>query len=137
MQEKNKLYNLKRHKNTKRKAISTWRVKFQKLVTFENDLCPLFSAYFQNYSKHISQILAQEIRHANSHFSFRKHFKIKFEKMCKRTSKMVHVQIFKTGHRPWPLVEEMFITFEPPTRILRSLYRWNRIEISKNATWAK
>ena len=109
----------------------------KKLVTFEINLCLLFSAYFQKYSIKLSPILEQENIHVNAHFSFRNYFKIQIGKVWKRTSKMVHVQNFKTGHRPWPLVEETFITFEPPPRILRSLYRWNRIEKLKNTVWEK
>ena len=110
---------------------------FKKLVTFEFDQCPLFSAYFQKYSIKPSPILEKEIRHVNAHVSFRKHFKIQIGNVRKRTSKMVHVQNFKTGHRPWPMVEETFITFEPPPRILRSLYSWNRIEKLKNVMLEK
>ena len=83
-----------------RKTISTQRIKFQKLETFEIDLCLLFSAYFHKYSIKISQILAHENRHTNTHFSFRKHFKIRIGKLCKRTSKMVHVQFCQNRASP-------------------------------------
>ena len=72
----------------------------KKLVTFEFDLCPLFSAYFQKYSIKPSPILEKKNIHVNAHFSFRKHFKIQIEKVWKWTLKMVHVQNFKTGHSP-------------------------------------
>ena len=58
-------------------------------------------------------------------------------KVWKWTMKTVKAQFRKTGHRPWPLVEEMLITFDPQPRILRSLYIRNQHEKSKNAAWAK
>ena len=69
-------------------------------MTFEIDLCPLFSAYFHNYSIKISKILARKNRHTNTHFSFRKYFKIRIGKLCNRTSKMVHVQFCQNRASP-------------------------------------
>ena len=68
---------LKAHK----RSISTWRTKIQKLMTFEIDLCLFVNAYLSNNSTKVNQILAQDNRHANSHFSFRKHFKIRIGKV--------------------------------------------------------
>ena len=109
----------------------------RKLSTFEFEQRLLFNAYFQRYSIKLAQILIQEYRHANEHFSCRKHFKIQIGKMYKQTLKTGHVQNFENRARLWPSVEETLITFKPPPRTLRSLYRWNRIKNMMNATWAE
>ena len=124
---------LKAHK----RSISTWRTKIQKLVTFEIDLCLFFNAYLLNDSINVNQILTQDNKHENAHVSLRKYFKIRIGKVRKQTTKTVHASFRNTGHCPWSLVKETFITFKPPPRNLRSLYRWIHIEKSKNPTWTE
>ena len=96
-----------------------------------------FNVYFQRYSIQLAQILIQEYRHANEHFSLRKYFTIQFGKAWKQTLKTGHVQNFENRARSWPSVEEILITFKPPPGTLRSLYRWNRIETTMNTTWVE
>ena len=124
---------LKAHK----RSISTWRTKIQKLMTFEIDLRLFVNAYLSDNSTKVNDILAQDNRHANAHFSCRKYFKIRNGKVRKQTTKTVHAPFRTTGHCPWPLVEETIITFKPPPRNLRSLYRWIRIEKTKNRSWTE
>ena len=121
---------LKAHK----RSISTWRTKIQKLMTFKIDLRLFVNAYLSDNSTKVNEILVQDNRHEKKHFSCRKYFKIRIGKVRKQTTKTVHAPFRTTGHCPWPLVEETIITFKPPPRNLRSLYRWIRIEKTKNPT---
>ena len=77
---------LKAHK----RSISTWRTKVQKLITFEIDLGLFINAYLSNKLTKVNQILAQDNRHENAHFSFRKYFKICIRKVRKQMMKTVH-----------------------------------------------
>ena len=63
--------------------------------------------------------------------------KFALEKWENRRRKQCTHRFATTGHRPWPLVEETFITFKPPPRIFHSLYRWIRIEKTKNPAWTE
>ena len=55
-------------------------------MTFEIDLRLFINAYLSNILTKVNQILAQDNRHANAHFSFRKYFKIRNGKVRKQTT---------------------------------------------------
>ena len=52
-------------------------------MTFKIDLRLFVNAYLSDNSRNVNEILAQDNRHANAHFSFRKYFKIRNGKVRK------------------------------------------------------